>query len=135
MEDNPARKVLYICVHNAGRSQMAAAFFDRDAPEGYIGVSAGTEPADHVHPETVEVMMEMDIDLSKERPKMLTKEMIDGAVRAITMGCMDGACPRTGIPTEDWELPDPKGRPLEEVRAIRDDIVRRVNGLIEELSS
>ncbi len=135
MENALARKVLFICVHNAGRSQIAAALFDRDAPEGYIGVSAGTEPGDHVHPEVVKAMQELGIDLSIERPKMLTQDMIDSAVRAITMGCMDGACPRTGIPTEDWSLPDPKGRPLEEVRAIRDEIERRIIRLIEELSS
>lgn len=135
MGPHPARKVLFICVHNAGRSQMASAFFDRDAPEDYIGVSAGTDPGDHVHPEVVEAMREMGIDLSKERPKMLTQEMIDGAVRTITMGCMDGICPRTKVPSEDWGLPDPKGRSLEEVREVRDEIERRVAHLIEELSS
>ena len=133
-EHDSARKVLFICVHNAGRSQIAAAFFNRNAPEDYIGVSAGTEPGDHVHPEVVEAMREVGIDMAQEQPKKLTEEMTDGAERAITMGCMDGMCPRTGLPTDDWALPDPKGRPLEEVRAVRDEIERRVKGLIEDLS-
>ena len=135
MEQNPARKILFICVHNAGRSQMAAAFFNRDAPEGFIGVSAGTEPGEHLHTEVVASMLEVGIDLSKEQPKKLTSDMVDGAARAITMGCMDGVCPSTWVPSEDWDLPDPKGRPLEEVREIRDEIEKRVAGLTRELSS
>ena len=125
--------VLFVCVHNAGRSQMAAALLDRYAG-GRIDVrSAGSEPADQVNPAVAEAMAEVGLDISKEFPRMLT----DGAVReadvVITMGCGD-ACPfYPGKRYEDWDLADPAGRTVEEVRPIRDEIERRVSGLADEL--
>ena len=126
-------EVLFVCVHNAGRSQMAAALLDRYA-EGRIRVrSAGSEPAGTINPAVVQVMAEIGIDISKEVPKGLS----DGAVReadaVITMGCGD-ACPiYPGKRYLDWDLPDPVGKPVDEVRPIRDEIDRRVRSLLEEL--
>lgn len=132
--------VLFVCVHNAGRSQMAKAFFNRMAQEkrlAWRAESAGTEPAGHVHPEVVEAMLEVGLDVSKECPRLLTNDMVKSARRVVTMGCAvdSHACPAIFIKgVEDWGLPDPKGRPLAEVRAIRDDIKGRVQRLIEEFS-
>lgn len=127
--------VLFVCVHNAGRSQMAAALLAHHAGGRVRVRSAGSEPADSLNPAVVEAMAEVGIDISAEAPKGLT----DGAVReadvVITMGCGD-ACPvYPGKRYEDWELPDPAGRPVEEVRPIRDEIEGRVRQLIEELVS
>lgn len=133
--------VLFVCVHNAGRSQMAEALFNRLAQErglSYRAQSAGTEPGARVHPNVVEAMKELGIDLSRARPRLLTNDMVAQARRLITMGCAvdAGTCPAVFIKdVEDWGLPDPKGRPLEEVRAIRDQVLARVNGLLEELAS
>ena len=124
--------VLFVCLHNAGRSQMSQALFERAAAGRHTALSAGTTPAEHVHPEVVEVMQELGIDLSDRQPELLTTELAEQADIVVTMGCGD-ACPV--IPGKrylDWELPDPKGRPLEEVRAIRDDIVQRVNALLAD---
>ena len=121
--------VLFVCNHNAGRSQMAQAFFERDAPEGAVGESAGTNPAERVWPEVVEVMREIGIDLAGRRPKKLTIEMQQRADLAVTMGCGD-ACPYVPSTVEDWDLPDPAGRPIDEVRAVRDSIESRVKQLI-----
>lgn len=126
--------VIFACVHNAGRSQMAAAFLAQRAGGGVRALSAGTEPAEHVHPEVVTVMRELGIDLASVRPQRLTPELADGADRLISMGCaVEEACPALRIPMEDWALPDPKGQPLERVREIRDDIHRRVDILASEL--
>jgi protein-tyrosine-phosphatase len=125
--------VLFVCLHNAGRSQMSQALFERSAGEEHTAASAGTTPADRVHPEVVEVMRELGIDLSERRPQLLTRELAADADIVVTMGCGD-ECPY--IPGKryiDWDLPDPKGRPTNEVRAIRDDIARRVGELIGEL--
>jgi protein-tyrosine-phosphatase len=131
-------KVIFACVHNAGRSQMAAAFFHQLADaEKARAVSAGTEPGDRVHPEVEAVMGEMGIDLSQAKPQKLTEEMARDAQLLITMGCGD-KCPYVpGLRREDWPLRDPKGLPADEVRAIRDDIRRRVLDLLgrEELDS
>jgi arsenate reductase len=131
-------KVIFACVHNAGRSQMAAAFFHQLADaEKARAVSAGTEPGDRVHPEVEAVMGEMGIDLSQAKPQKLTEEMARDAQLLITMGCGDN-CPYVpGLRREDWPLRDPKGLPADEVRAIRDDILRRVLDLLgrEELDS
>ena len=124
---------LFVCLHNAGRSQMSQALFERAAQGRHDARSAGTTPGDRVHPEVVEVMKELGIDLSEERPKGLTTEDAEWADVVVTMGCGD-KCPY--IPGKryiDWDLPDPKGRPTNEVRAIRDDIARRVGELIGEL--
>ncbi len=125
--------VLFVCLHNAGRSQMAQALFNRAAAGRAVGVSAGTTPGERVHPEVVEVMRELGIDLSAERPKALTEDLQRRADRAVTMGCGD-ACPLVRAPVIDWALPDPKGRPVAEVRAIRDEIARRVHALVAEVA-
>jgi arsenate reductase len=121
--------VLLVCNHNAGRSQMAQAFFERYAPNGAVGESAGTEPAASVWPEVVAVMREVGIDISDRKPKKLTVEMQQRADLAVTMGCGD-ACPYVPTTVEDWDLPDPAGRPVEEVRAVRDVIESRVKELV-----
>jgi arsenate reductase len=123
--------VIFACVHNAGRSQMAAAFFNRLAHPGKArALSAGTAPGDRVHPEVVGVMHEAGIDLADRKPQRFTEELARGAAWLITLGCGD-QCPCVpGARVEDWPLPDPKGRPPDAVRAIRDDIHRRVVALI-----
>jgi arsenate reductase len=124
--------VLFVCLHNAGRSQMSQALFERTAVGRHAALSAGTTPAEHVHPEVVEVMRELGIDLSGSRPQLLTRELAEQADVVVTMGCGD-ACPY--IPGKrylDWNLPDPSRRPLDEVRAIREDIARRVDSLIAD---
>jgi arsenate reductase len=126
---------LYVCLHNTGRSQMSAALFERASGGRHRALSAGTTPGDRVHPEVVEVMRELDIDLAGRTPTALTPELAEQADVVVTMGCGD-ACPF--IPGKrylDWELEDPKGRPVEEVRATRDDIAARVEALIAELDA
>lgn len=132
MSDPP--EVLFVCVHNAGRSQMAAALLDR-AAGGRVRVrSAGSTPGKEIHPGVREAMAEIDVDLSKEFPKPLTDEGVRAADVVITMGCGD-ACPvYPGKRYLDWDLPDPAGKPVEEVRAIRDEINRRVAELMKELT-
>jgi protein-tyrosine-phosphatase len=124
---------LFVCLHNAGRSQMSAALFERAAAGRHRALSAGTTPAERVHPEVIEAMRELDIDLSERRPRLLTTELAEQADVVVTMGCGD-SCPY--IPGKryiDWQLPDPKGRPLEEVRATRDQIAAHVARLVVEL--
>jgi protein-tyrosine-phosphatase len=121
--------VLFVCNHNAGRSQMAQAFFERYAPKGAEAGSAGTSPGERVWPEVVEAMREVGIDLADRTPKKLTVEMQQRADLAVTMGCGD-ACPYVPTTVEDWDLPDPAGRPIEEVRKVRDAIEARVKALI-----
>ncbi len=123
--------VIFACVHNAGRSQMAAAFFNAFAdPVQARAVSAGTDPAERVHPEVVAAMREVSIDLRNARPQRLTDELAASAELLVTMGCGE-ACPVVpGLKRDDWPMDDPKGRPLEEVRRIRDEIRRRVEGLL-----
>jgi arsenate reductase len=123
--------VLFACVHNAGRSQMAATFFNAAAdPAKARAVSAGTEPGKQVHPEVVEVMREVGFDLSQARPTHLTDELARQAQLLVTMGCGE-ACPFVpGLRRADWDLADPKGQPLERVRSIRDDVRRRVEELV-----
>jgi arsenate reductase len=125
------KAVLFACVHNAGRSQMAAAFFNAlvDSSKAYA-ISAGTAPGDRVHPEVVEVMREAGIDLAEAKPQMLTSEVARGVSTLVTMGCGD-ECPFVpGARVEDWPLADPKGQPRETVRAIRDEIRARVEDLL-----
>ena len=123
--------VIFACVHNAGRSQMAAAFFNKMAdPAKARAISSGTTPGDRVYPEVVAVMQEEGIDLSEARPKKLTPELAADAQLLITMGCGD-ECPYVpGVRRDDWPLDDPKGQPIERVRAIRDDIRARVAALV-----
>jgi arsenate reductase len=124
---------LFVCLHNAGRSQMSAALFERAAAGRHQALSAGTTPADRVHPEVVEVMRELDVDLADRKPKLLTRELAEQADVIVTMGCGD-ECPFIpGKRYVDWELEDPKGRPIDEVRATRDDIAARVERLAAEL--
>jgi arsenate reductase len=125
--------VLFVCLQNAGRSQMSQALFERAAGGSHRALSAGTTPADRVHPEVIEVMRELSVDLSDRRPQRLTRALAEQADIVVTMGCGD-ACPVIpGKRFVDWELPDPHGRPLEEVRAIRDEIAARIDGLLGEL--
>ena len=128
------KRVIFACVHNAGRSQMAAALFNAKAdPAKAHAVSAGTQPGERVHPVVVDAMRELGIDLSSAKPQLLTDELARGAHLLITMGCGD-ACPAVpGLDRDDWPLPDPKGRGLDDVRAIRDDIAQRVAALITRL--
>ncbi len=123
--------VLFVCTHNAGRSQMAQALFERHAPPEIRAESAGQEPAEAVWPEVVEAMGEIGIDLSGRRPKKLTVEMQLHADWAITLAC-GAQCPYVPTTVEDWDIPDPAGRPIEEVRAIRDAVELRVKDLLEQ---
>ena len=125
-------KVVFACVHGAGRSQMAAAFFSQLAnPTMAMAVAAGTEPASQVHPEVVAVMNECGVDLSQVQPQILDDEVASGASMVITMGCGE-KCPTVpGARRADWELLDPQGRAPREVRMIRDDIRRRVSELLQ----
>lgn len=126
---------LFVCRHNAGRSQMSAALFERAASGRHRALSAGSEadPGGRVHPEVVAVMGERGLDLSERRPQRLSSELAERADVVVTMGCGD-ACPYIpGKRYGDWDLPDPAGRPLDEVRVLRDDIAQRVRGLVDEL--
>ncbi len=124
--------VVFACLHNAGRSQMAAAWFSALAdPAKAEALSAGTRPAERVHPEVLDAMREVGIDLASARPRLLTAELARGAALLVTMGCGE-ECPYVpGVERDDWALPDPKGRPIDEVRAIRDQIRARVLALLE----
>jgi arsenate reductase len=127
--------VLFVCLHNAGRSQMSAALFERAAGGRHRALSAGTTPADHVHPEVVAVMREpgFGIELADRVPRLLTDSLARQADVVVTMGCGD-ACPYLpGKRYVDWQLPDPKGQPVADVRRIRDDIAGRVDDLIRLL--
>jgi arsenate reductase len=136
-------KVVFACVHNAGRSQMAAAWFNHLKPGSgsrlaapaveMIAISAGTEPAERVHPEVVQAMQEVGIDVSSASPQQLTTALVGDADLLVTMGCGD-ACPYVpGLKVEDWPLEDPKGKPLARVREIRDDIRLRVEDLLTRM--
>jgi arsenate reductase (thioredoxin) len=126
------KTVLFACVHNAGRSQMAAAWFNELAdPSKAQAISAGTEPGSRVHPEVLDAMREVGIDLSGQQPRFLSDELARSATMLITMGCGE-ACPVvSGVRRDDWPLEDPKGKPIERVREIRDDVKARVAGLLE----
>jgi arsenate reductase len=127
-------EVLFVCVHNAGRSQMAAALLERRAAGAVNVRSAGSEPADRLNPAVVEAMAEVGLDISRELPKPLTDDVVEAADVVITMGCGD-ACPfYPGKRYLDWELEDPGGKPLATVRSIRDEIDARVNVLLAELT-
>jgi protein-tyrosine-phosphatase len=126
-------RVLFVCLHNAGRSQMSQALFEREAGGAHEARSAGTTPGPRVHPEVVEAMRELGVDLSARKPQRLTDELARWADVVVTMGCGD-ECPYIpGRRYLDWDLPDPKGRPIEEVRVIRDDIAERVARLTATL--
>jgi len=125
--------VLFVCLHNAGRSQMSQALFERAAAGRHEARSAGTTPGERVHPEVVEAMGELGVDVSGRTPQELTPDLAAWADLVVTMGCGD-ECPYVpGTRYLDWDLPDPKGRPLHEVRAIRDDIANRIGALLRDL--
>jgi protein-tyrosine-phosphatase len=131
MHERP--QVLFVCVHNAGRSQMAAGLLDRQADGRIQVLSAGSAPAREIHPAVVEAMAELGIDISREHPKPLTDDAVRAADVVVTMGCGD-ACPVfPGKRYVDWDIPDPAGKTLGEVRQIRDEIERRVRAMVEEL--
>jgi arsenate reductase (thioredoxin) len=128
-------RVLFVCLHNAGRSQISEALFTRAADGRHESRSAGSTPGERVHPEVVEVMDELGIDLSNRVPHRLDRADAEWADVVVTMGCGD-ACPY--IPGKrylDWDLPDPKGKPVAEVRALRDEIAARIEGLVSELDA
>jgi len=127
--------VLFVCLHNAGRSQMSQALFERAAAGRHTASSAGTTPGERVHPEVVEVMRELGVDVSDRKPKLLDREAAERADVVVTMGCGDECPYLPGKRYLDWALPDPKGRPVEEVRAVRDDIAGRVDALARELDT
>jgi arsenate reductase (thioredoxin) len=127
------RTVLFACIHNAGRSQMAAAWLNKLAGAGRArGISAGTEPGSRVHPEVLEAMKEVGVDLSGARPVLLTQELAAGASLLVTMGCGESCPVVPGLERADWPLPDPKGKDMDTVRRIRDDIRDRVTALVAE---
>ena len=128
------RKILFVCVENAGRSQMAEAFFKKYAPSNYQVTSAGTNPSEHLNPVVVEAMEEMGINLDK-KPQSLSEQMISDSLKAINMGCMDKeSCPGLFLrDIDDWNIPDPKGKSIEEVREIRDFIESKVKELVHSL--
>lgn len=125
--------VLFVCVHNAGRSQIAEALFNAYAGGNAVAASAGTEPVGGLNLNVIAAMREAGYDISSHHPKLLTEEMIDGADHVITMGCMDDpACPAV-LASDDWGIDDPAGAPLPKVREIRDQIARRVRTLLREM--
>jgi arsenate reductase (thioredoxin) len=130
-DESSSRDVLFVCDHNAGRSQIAQAFFERDAPEDLRTEFAGTEPAAAIWPQVVEAIREVGLDLAGRKPKKLTLEMQLRADWAITMGCGD-ACPYVPAMVEAWEIPDPAGRPIEDVRTIRHGIEAHVRELLSD---
>jgi len=128
--------ILFVCFHNSGRSQMAEAFFNPLARGKAQAYSAGTQPADKVNPVVVEAMQEVDIDISGNKPKALAMDMVEKADRMITMGCgaeAEAVCPASLIETEDWTLEDPQGKPIKDVRRIRDEIKGKVQKLLDEI--
>lgn len=126
-------RVVFACRRNAGRSQMAEAFFNLMADASLArAVSAGTTPADRIHAEVLDVMREVGIDLSKARPRLLTTELAAGARLLVTMGCGEECPYLPGVAVEDWPIEDPKGQPLSRVRAIRDEVRTRVADLVEK---
>jgi len=132
------KTILFVCVHNSGRSQMAEAFFNKLAGGKAQALSAGTQPAAEVNPVVVKAMREAGINISGNKPKMLTMDMVNKAEKMITMGCGDEAgavCPASFIKTQDWALEDPKSKSLDQVKKIRDEIKERVIKLVKEILS
>jgi arsenate reductase len=130
--------ILFVCVQNAGRSQMAEGFFRKYAPEGYEPISAGTKPTSQINPLAIQVMNEVGIDISRQKPKDITEDMMRNSTKIVNMGCMDdnSFCPTLFIHNIiDWRIEDPKGKPIEKVREIRDDIEQRVKQLVTNLLS
>jgi protein-tyrosine-phosphatase len=128
------KKVLFVCTHNRGRSQMAEAFFNRYAPSHIRAISAGSQPAERLNQTVVNAMKEADLNISSQRPKPLTVEILDSAYIVITMGCgAEKACPAAFVQTEDWQIEDPEGQSMRTVREIRDQIEIKVKHLIKQI--
>ena len=129
------KKILFVCVENAGRSQMAEGFFKKLAPDGYQGISAGTKPANQINPLAIQVMNEINIDISQHKSKLISSKMIKNSDIVVNMGCMDKeSCPALFVEEiDDWGIQDPKEKPIDQVRKIRDSIETKVNKLVSEL--
>ena len=129
------KKVLFVCVENAGRSQIAEGFFKKLAPSEYEGISAGTIPVSEINPLAIQAMKEVDIDISDNKSKLVTNEMIEESDSVVNMGCMDKeSCPALFVEdVTDWDIEDPKGKSIEDIRRIRDSIETKVNKLVSEL--
>ena len=129
------KKVLFVCVENAGRSQIAEGFFKKLAPSEYEGISAGTIPVSEINPLAIKAMKEVDIDISDNKSKLVTNEMIEESDSVVNMGCMDKeSCPALFVEEiDDWDIEDPKGKSIEEIRKIRDSIETKVKKLVSEL--
>jgi len=129
------KKILFVCVENAGRSQMAEAFFKKFMPKGFEVISAGTKPSDKVNPIVLQAMNEIGIDMKNQTPKTISQQIISESEKAVNMGCIDQeSCPALFLKDVlDWQIPDPKGKPIEQVREIRDQIKSKVMDLIKSL--
>ena len=129
------KKVLFVCVENAGRSQMAEAFFRKYLPSGFEPVSAGTKPAEKINPIVIQAMKEVGVDIERQSPQIISKQMIDEAEKSVNMGCMDKeSCPALFLKDViDWQIQDPKGKSIEEVRKIRDQIEHKVKEFVSQL--
>ena len=129
------KKILFVCVENAGRSQMAEGFFRKIAPDAYQGISAGTKPVSEINPLAIQAMKEVDIDISDNKSKLVTNEMIEESDSVVNMGCLDKeSCPALFVEEiDDWDIEDPKGKSIEEIRKIRDSIETKVKKLVSEL--
>jgi len=129
------KKILFVCVENAGRSQIAEGFFRKYAPDGFVAVSAGTKPVNNLNPIAVEVMKEIGIDISQQKSKLISNEMIDESESVVNMGCMDKeSCPALFVEDiADWGIEDPKGKSIEQVRIIRDTIESKIKELVANL--
>lgn len=131
----PEKTVLFVCIENAGRSQMAEGFFNKNAPQGYKAISGGTKPVSHINPVAVEAMKEVGIDISNQKSKEITEDVMRNSFRTVNMGCMDKeSCPTLFLPNVlDWNMEDPRGKPIEKVREIRDEIEQRVKELVASI--
>jgi len=129
--------ILFVCVENAGRSQMAEGFFNKSAPEGYRALSAGTKPVSQINPVVIDVMKEVGIDISNQKSKEIIEDMMRNSFKTVNMGCMDKeSCPTLFLPNViDWNLEDPKDKPIEKVREIRDEVEQRVKELVAGLKT
>ena len=131
------KTILFVCVENAGRSQMAECFFNKNAPEGYRAISAGTKPVSQINPVVIEVMKEVGIDISNQKSKEITEDMMRNSFKTVNMGCMvKESCPTLFLPNVlDWNLEDPKGKSVEKVTELRDEIDQRVKELVAGLTT
>jgi arsenate reductase (thioredoxin) len=129
--------ILFVCVENAGRSQMAEGFFNKSAPEGYRAVSAGTKPVSQINPDVIDVMRQVGIDISNQKSKEITEDMMRNSFKTVNMGCMDKeSCPTLFLPNViDWNLEDPKDKPIEKVREIMHEVEQRVKELVASLKT